>query len=97
MKKISRTKTSKEEHREAEDDTQMTGPDRPEGEKLRESEGENRMEYIAFKHLNIPPTKTSTKRSTPDETEHRKMKRLKQEEDGHHELEQDKGQDEEDQ
>ena len=49
-KKISRTKTTREEHREAEDDTQMTGPDRPEGEKLREPEGENRLEYTAFKH-----------------------------------------------
>ena len=43
------TITNKEQQWEAEDDTQTTGPDRPEGEKLREPEGENRLESIAFK------------------------------------------------
>ena len=58
---MSKTKPNKEEQEEAEDDTQMTEPDRPEGENLRGSEGENGLCSVAFKPAAIPPTKTGTK------------------------------------
>ena len=78
------------------DDTQTTGPDRSEGEKLREPEGENRLESTVFK----PATSHRPRRApreAPQTKQNRKLKRVKQEEDRHHELEQDKGEDEEDQ
>ena len=52
---------------EAEDSTQMTGPDRSEGENLQRPEGENSTYSTVFKPRTLPQTKTDSKRSTPDE------------------------------
>ena len=67
---------------EAEDSTQMTGPDRSEGENLQRPEGENSTYSTVFKPRTLPQTKTDTKRITPDEN--------------NKDSEQDKGEDEDD-
>ena len=69
---MSNTKPNKEEQEKTKNDTQTIGPDRPEGENFRRSEGEKPLDSIAFKPAAIRPTKTGAKRSAPDENKKEK-------------------------